>query len=251
MEPLWKIGRPRKPKRFIESDPDPTMPKKRQRTSYGGRASSRGRNSQARKRLGTSWGGYTGSAVQREALKVIKKMKEKKQHFFQHNSTPDFNGNIQMITNINQGDNDTERDGSAIYLDNLQINGYISSNEGSTSAGVIGRVLVVLDRQPNGSVTTVSNVLEGSGSANVVNRYIDPQEASKRFRVLRDFKLPVDLNKPTYYDFYCPLYDTKTEYDSGQNIPISNSIFVINVSNSMDVDGVPNIRWETKVVYRD
>lgn len=214
------------------------------------------RNARGKKKLGSHWGGYTNNYIQREALKVVKKFQEKKQVFTQLATSIASDGGVTPILDTSQGDNDTERDGSAIYLDNVQITGYTfseaqdSANQGSQML----RVLLILDRQPNGTVPTPTDVLEGTGTSSAVNQYVDPQQASERFRVLRDFHLPVDVNRATPFEAYIPLYDTKTEYDSAETGPETNNLFVLTISNigvgSLETE-LPRFRWNTKVVYRD
>lgn len=105
----------------------------------------------------------------------------------------------------------------------------------------------------NASVPDPTVMLEGTGTPQVVNKYVDPQQASERFRTLRDFRLPVDKNRPSSFEAYIPLYETKTEFESGGTIPINNNIFVLVASNIdvTDTSDIPRFVWETKVVYRD
>lgn len=200
----------------------------------------------------------TSSYVQNEALKIIKRMREKKQKY-ESSGTPSVGvndaGTITLLNETNQGDDDTNRDGSAIYLDNIQLNGYFSPGAPADPPfATVCRVMIFIDRQPNGSAIAPADLLEGTGSAMAVNRFVDAQQASKRIRVLRDKKYVISVNHQMgkYFDFYVPLKELKTEYESGESTPESNAVGVLFISNvPSETSSTPKVTWESKCVFRD
>lgn len=93
---------------------------------------------------------------------------------------------------IIQGHGVNNRIGSKIYLKKLQLKGYVGYPYLDTAAvarapggTMSGRLIVVLDRQPNQTQGNADQLLEGSDEDNLTFRMINYSN-TKRFKVLKD-----------------------------------------------------------------
>lgn len=99
------------------------------------------------------------------------------------NVTIDFNGLLHDLSNVSQGDGDSERDGDKIYLKMVHIRGYCQVSSASTY-NVIRFLLV--QWKPN-SIPSVSDILQNIGTANAPNSFIN-WDKRQMFRVLKDWR---------------------------------------------------------------
>lgn len=94
----------------------------------------------------------------------------------------------QLLNGIAVGDSDTTRDGQSIVLNSIQVKGIIREGSGAALADVACRYMIVLDRNPNETTATLSNVIVGSGGAgaDVYALRRRSGSAQDRFKVLVD-----------------------------------------------------------------
>lgn len=102
------------------------------------------------------------------------------------NHTPGNTGLVSMITNIAQGSDATERNGISILGKSIYIRGEAVINPASTT-GSKARIIVFIDKNNQGAMPTVAEVLETVNINSALN-----MANGKRFWVLCDKQM--DLN---------------------------------------------------------
>ncbi len=107
-------------------------------------------------------------------------------------------GAVQLLTNIAQGDDVTQRDGDSIKVQSTRIQGYIRRDSGSTSSEVC-RVLLIRDLMNTGTTIAGSDIIQSAGGVySPVSTYnfINGNQLQNRFTILYDEVFTVDANNP-------------------------------------------------------
>lgn len=94
-------------------------------------------------------------------------------------------GVVQAINLSAIGDDNNSRDGRQTLNTSIKIRGLISPEDLTTNPSLV-RVLLVWDKQPNGALATIANILSNATALsmnNLDNKY--------RFKILRDYQFPV------------------------------------------------------------
>lgn len=92
----------------------------------------------------------------------------------------DTTGSVTALNLTAVGDDNTTRDGRQIIVTSCHIRGLITNQDASTATS-LARWLLVWDKQPNGAIATIANILAAAtsiSSTNLNNR--------ERFVILRD-----------------------------------------------------------------
>lgn len=92
----------------------------------------------------------------------------------------DTTGTVTVLNSIDEGTGVSQRVGRKVCMKSVQLRGKVVPVDGVTSA-VMGRIMLVWDKQPNGVLATIANILSAATSESYIN--LDNRE---RFVVLMD-----------------------------------------------------------------
>ncbi len=107
-------------------------------------------------------------------------------------------GAVQLLTNIAQGDDITQRDGDSIKVQSTKITGYIRRDSASTSSEAI-RILLIRDMMNAGTTIAGSDIIQAASTVYApVSQYnfINGNQLQNRFSILYDEVFTVDANNP-------------------------------------------------------
>lgn len=77
-------------------------------------------------------------------------------------------GSVTYISGTGTGDDDSSRDGRQIFAQSIQVHGIVQPEDDTTDP-CYSRVLIVLDRQPNGALATIANIFASATSTSFMN----------------------------------------------------------------------------------
>lgn len=93
------------------------------------------------------------------------------------------------LNGIGQGDGESERDGRRVRLSHLMVNGFVNFDDTDGAApegGHFVRILIVLDRQTNGTAMSPKDLLKDPTSTNLDVSALRNLANIQRFSILRD-----------------------------------------------------------------
>ncbi len=158
-------------------------------------------------------------------------------------------GTVQLLNATIAGDDFDNRDGRVIRCKSIQYAINIIM-EPATAVNTTTRVMLVIDKQPNGVLMTVGELLT-SGASNLDFRNLDNR---KRFIILSD-KIVMQSNTANTLD-RLELYkqiDMKTIYDDSNAGTIadieSNALFLVMISS--EATNTPTLQVETRMRFID
>lgn len=99
-------------------------------------------------------------------------------------------GEFQLLNGIQAGSGFSQRVGRKIRMKSLKVQFNINPFPSRTQVGDLGRVLIVYDRQTNGALPALADVLQdtNTAAANTTNVAVGPNLSNReRFTVLRDY----------------------------------------------------------------
>jgi len=150
-----------------------------------------------------------------------------------------------------QGDTANTRDGNSIKMLSWSIKGVVSKNAAATNTYL--RMIVLLDRAPDGAVPLITEVLDYAGLANGVNAHYDPENMGARYKVLKDHRWVLnDTDRPSYaFDFYGDINNhVKFSGPSGGIAgQTQNALHVYFISNQPT--NTPGVSYISRVRYVD
>lgn len=147
----------------------------------------------------------------RGGLKAIKYLNvEKKTNDTLFNPTAITNtGTIIQLNNLVQGDTNVTRDGNQVKWLNISARCSLRSNTSATT-GTSFRFMLVLDKQPNGAIYTVADLLENVDPSSGIEK-----NNALRFKVLSSKYLAVNPNGRDRYNWTIfKKLNFKTRYQS-------------------------------------
>lgn len=120
-----------------------------------------------------------GSRVGRKIRKTLDKKSEFKVADTLFNAEMSTTGVVTLVNGLTKGTDESNRIGRKVQIRSIQVDG----NAAIKSAGLtqIDRVMLVKDRQPNGALPTVGDIVTGGGALSVRNL-----DNRKRFKILWD-----------------------------------------------------------------
>lgn len=137
---------------------------------------------------------------------------EFKQHNIDYGGTVNSTPAITQLTNIDQGDTDTTRDGSSIKITGIYLRGFARSNASTTNC--IVRLIIVWDRQTNQAIYSADDLLYDSTQINSLLNI----DNGRRFRVLWDKAINLDLSSNYIKPFaYYKKLNLHIRYDNTGN----------------------------------
>lgn len=187
-------------------------------------------------------------------LKTVVKSIEKKHYDRTISNNFGSDAACSVLTNISQGDTSSTRTGLKVYAKNLLINGSIGWSSTATQESMM-RVIIFIDKNPNGAVPAITNVLESGAINSLYNNIYE----GKRFVVLKDVRFSntdahTSIPKETAFSWKIPINRSLT-YLSGSNDSASlgsNNLFAVMVSDVTTASGdTAAVNYTTRVYYTD
>lgn len=163
---------------------------------------------------------------------------------------------IQLLNGIAQGDGGTTRDGDQVKFTDLGVRLWLKNTQAFSD---VYRVMIVLDKQADGTAPTIAEVLENAGVLNFNN-----MDNKMRFSVLKDELFYLSPNGDTgemkllkmYLDLtkkYKKSKGLRTRYsDTGAAVTdiASNSLWLIIFNRSGTANG-SDVEYKTRIRYVD
>lgn len=103
----------------------------------------------------------------------------------------DTTGTFQLLNGIQGGAGFSQRVGRKIKLKSLKLQLNINPVANRTAPGDLGRVIIFYDRQTNGALPAVADLLQdtNTAAANTTNIQVGPNLSNRdRFTIIRDYK---------------------------------------------------------------
>lgn len=117
-------------------------------------------------------------------------------------------GVVQALNILQQGSNDNDRDGDSVRFKSLTVR--MNWNQNASALNTRLRWLIVIDKQPNGALATITDILTAASPRACRNT-----NNMKRFVVLSDEMTTMRVDTETaasHWNWYTTL-DMKTTYD--------------------------------------
>lgn len=176
-----------------------------------------------------------------------------RRHGWGSNIQPIDTGPFQLLNGIDEGTGPSQRVGRRIKLKSLSLNYYLSSPVTLTATDLL-RVMVVRDKDCNGSIFTLGDLLlDSSTGFGIISQY-NPDNLD-RFHVYYDqVQVVASLNgvngQVTYKNIQFPINDAFTTF-SGSGSTVSdistNSIYLILIGSQSSASVtsclINNLRW--------
>lgn len=187
-----------------------------------------------------------------KALKLAMYMKgmincEKKYADIAYSGGIDYNGAINLITNIAQGSDVGNRDGNSILVRSLNFK-QVWRIVGTTDTNV--RTIIFLDTQNTGSAPTVSDVLQAIGT---VTAPLSPLQVDHltRYKILGDYKFILSVNDKSSREIarYMKLYFHEKFTGPLATDIYKNALYVLNISDK--IASVPTVEAYHRLGYYD
>lgn len=182
-------------------------------------------------------------------LNTEDKFRDNFQTSFSSTTTP----SLTLLNELGQGTAESNRIGASVKNKSIYIRFFCDNNQSNPAPQYV-RYMIVKDKQPNGAVPAITDILNGSTiqSARQINK-------AKRFQVYRDEVFYVDNNTKAGHveTIFVDLKDGQddhTEYsgNSGTITDIStNAYYFIHFSNIAGVSNPPIISWTSRMRFID
>jgi hypothetical protein len=154
-------------------------------------------------------------------------------------------GMVYPCTNIGQGDTNTTRDGSSLKLVGFQYSIKFTKHASATNSLV--RIIVLIDKQTNGAIYSVDDVLLNIAALSFYNL-----DNERRFVILDDLKLILDVNKPSIVRDFSAKLQTHLRFNNAAGAITSlteSSLSVIAISD--EDTNTPTLEILTRVMFVD
>lgn len=158
----------------------------------------------------------------------------------------DTTGSIQTVCNPAQGTSVTQREGDSIKMKNLTLRGQFDQSNAMNNNSVC-RIIVLIDKE--NAITTLANLLQITGNANVVN---SPKLEDTKYdsRILLDKTYVTSLAYPIRQFDEVITIDEHTHFTAGTATVANNALKIFAFSN-IGVVTAPLVNYLAKVTYLD
>lgn len=161
-------------------------------------------------------------------IKSLKQQAPNRVHDITNSATADTVGTFILLNAMGQGDNYNNREGSEVISKYLDIKIQLTNADASN----ILRVIIFVDKQPNGAACSSTDLLEQPANPILTHMNFNNKQ---RFHILRDTQIVTDTDDPYTFMKMFIKYRTKSRY-SGTGSAISNittnAIYAFVVSDS-------------------
>lgn len=163
---------------------------------------------------------------------------------------PDSNGAVFFVSGIQEGDDNTQRNGRSVRAKSIEIRGRLELNANTPT--VCCRCITFIDWASNGVAPAVSDVLKLIDVDSFMN--LDNTGKGGRFQVLRNqFMCLSDTgNKMYHYEDYIKLNHHLKYKGTGATVADATQghLYVLTISDKVTADA-PGFFWQTRLRYID
>lgn len=160
------------------------------------------------------------------------------------------NGGIALLNGLSLGTDNDERIGRSVRFTSVHMKCGISLHASATQTRV--RLLLVVDRYPQGVITTPSAIMQTSPVPQAFRAW----DVSRRYRIIKDVTRVINTDFPeTTLNLYVklPYQLGKTKFDNSSAGDITDivngAIYLVGLSD--EATNTPTIAYRTRVVYID
>lgn len=103
----------------------------------------------------------------------------------------DTTGTIQLLNGLTPGNGFSQRNARRIQMKSLKVQFNINPLANRTAPGDLGRIMIIYDRQTNGALPSIADILQDTSTvpANVTSISSGPNLGNReRFYIIRDYK---------------------------------------------------------------
>lgn len=150
---------------------------------------------------------------------------------------------ISLVSNVAQGNDSNQRSGNHIFCKSYYLRWRLAS---TSPVGTSHRCLIVMDTQNNGTVPSITDILQ-------TNNYLSPMnyDTSNRFKVLRDklFLTSQGTTQDKMGKYYFKINKGIKYTGPSQNDIYKNQIFVVWLTDS--AVGALSVQMFSRMGYND
>lgn len=161
-------------------------------------------------------------------------------------TTPDSSGEVISLNHLTQGDAESQRSGNSVLNKSIQLRWTCTPHASATNTYM--RMILLKDIRPNGTVATISNILQEAR----INSYLDRQQFG-RFHVLHDVLIAMNgsshdntigkiYKKLQFHTKYQGSGTTENDINAGQ-------LLLLLISN--EATNVPSIKYSCRIRFID
>nr|DAG06454.1 MAG TPA: capsid protein [virus sp. ctDKz4] len=190
--------------------------------------------------------------IVRRILKSYSKPQPRRFEVGQTDITMDYNGTVQLLTGVVQGDDIVNCSGNSLIAKSLYIRGYFQ-NEGSLATNHCVRLMVIEDKMHIGNAPTIPNLLQYTGSKIVVNSPLNV-DSLKRYKVLVDKVVRINVQfagSPQFYPF--KIYkkmNLKIDYTDATTGTYKNQLYIVYMSDRVTTL-LPTLTYTSRLMFHD
>lgn len=182
-------------------------------------------------------------------LKNLINVEFKSSDIYNSTQTAPLAGALVLVNHLTKGDDYNNRDGRQVRFKSLFLNGRVIMHASATHTAV--RMVVFIDKQPNGVVPTATDVLS-TATTNLIDAFRNLNNR-KRFVILKDARYTLNTDYPEKQIKYYKKLDMKTIYDDGDAGTIAdittNALYVMWISD--EGTWVPDVRVPARLRFID
>lgn len=162
---------------------------------------------------------------------------------------PSTTGDIRQMCDVAQGDSFDARDGNSVKWVHANMKGFVTKHTSATQTTV--RIMLLLDKQPNGALPTLAQVLDNTYSFEPTLRPLNVNFGS-RFVLLASKMLTVDTNMPRRQFKWFKKISHHTKYNGATSaITDVNTNSLVMVSVSSEATNTPTIDYNMQSRFID
>lgn len=184
-----------------------------------------------------------------QATRYIRGMINCEKHYYDINSSaaPNTSGTMVHLSNVSQGDDRSNRQGTSILARSIYIRTNTENNASATNTFL--RMVIFWDKFNTGTPPVGSDVIPLCGSTHAT---VGPLAINKgqRFQILYDkvYNLP-NTARNSQRNIFIPLYKHIKYTGSAGTDEYNNQLYILFVSN--ETTYVPNVTYSTRLGFYD
>lgn len=186
------------------------------------------------------WASYLGG------LKALKYLNvEKKYNDVTVSSNPSSSGALSTLAGVGQGDTASDREGISVKWTSIHMQCSLIMHNSATHT--IVRMMILIDKQPNGSLASITDVLESAD----INSFNNKNNAY-RFKTLMNRKYTLNSEYPEKSAKFNRKLSLHTRYTgSASSVSAINSNNIIFLIVSDEATNTPSVNLEFRLRFVD
>lgn len=167
-------------------------------------------------------------------------------------ATYSYNGTLRDLSAITVGDTEQQRDGQSVKPLNLTVRGLLTGDSSGANCQI--RVIIFRMKQENGVTPTAADILENTGSANVI---FSPKNYTDRFRsnILHDQVYCINQQLSTiastkYFEKVIKM-NGHISFDGTGTTRENGGIYMFIFSNRAPASAEPTVSFTSRLTFTD